>query len=169
MNVIANNPSLIRRAHITGVSAERDPMAKIILASWKDLLNERSLKAFAWSIILSTYSERFLAMNGPEKISFWVDHIISNNLQIGLSKLIEQTGESDPLELANQIKQSQTRIQLAVGGDDKVSNIEQVERLNSLLGLRDVVLVYKSCGHAVLNERPDRWRKQALEFLSRSD
>ena len=176
LNTIATNPSLIRRAHITGVSAERDPMAKIILASWKDLLSPKegggSLKPFAWSIILATYSDRFLARNGPEKVSSWVEHICFNHIliQMGLLSLLQQTGELEPIELADQIVRcrcSKIQIQLAVGGDDKISTCDQVEKLRVALELDNSVLIYKDCGHAVLNERAVRWRKDALEFLNR--
>jgi hypothetical protein len=131
-----------------------------------------SLKPFAWSIILATYSDRFLAKNGPEKVSSWVEHICFNHIliQMGLLSLLQQTGELEPIELADQIVRcrcSKTQIQLAVGGDDKISTCDQVEKLRVALELDNSVLIYKDCGHAVLNERAVRWRKDALEFLNR--
>ena len=89
---------------------------------------------------------------------------------MGLLSLLQQTGELEPIELADQIVRcrcSKTQIQLAVGGDDKISTCDQVEKLRVALELDNSVLVYKDCGHAVLNERAVRWRKDALEFLNR--
>lgn len=169
LNTIASNPVLIRRAHITGVSAEREAMAKIILKSWHDLLSQEedgSLKAFAWSIILSTYSDSFLAMNGEKRISSWVDHICSNQRRLGLLRLLQQTGNLEPLELVDPILRSNTKVQLAVGENDKISACNQVEKLHTSLNLDNNVLIYEGCGHAVLNEHPAQWRKDALAFLN---
>jgi pimeloyl-ACP methyl ester carboxylesterase len=169
LNTIASNPVLIRRAHITGVSAEREAMAKIILKSWHDLLSQEedgSLKAFAWSIILSTYSDSFLAMNGEKRISSWVDHICSNQRRLGLLRLLQQTGTLEPLELVDPILRSNTKVQLAVGENDKISACNQVEKLHTSLNLDNNVLIYEGCGHAVLNEHPAQWRKDALAFLN---
>ena len=168
---IARNPSLIRKAHLTGVSAERDTMGKIIFASWKDLLSpltsqDDDLRAFSWSIIMATYSQTFLAMNGPDKISSWVDHICSNNRRSGLFALVENTSSTNPIEFSEQIRGGRTLIQLAVGGDDIIAPIDQVRRLNTALGLNNDVIIYKGCGHAVLNEHARPWRKDALTFLN---
>jgi pimeloyl-ACP methyl ester carboxylesterase len=99
---IASFPTLIRKAHLTGVGLERSSFAKVVIHSWKDILqssynnnnddsNFSSLTAFAWSIIMTTYSQEFLALNGADKVASWVHHICSNNNPIGLLKLLEQT------------------------------------------------------------------------------
>ena len=78
-------PNRIRRLHLTGVGAERDALANVHIACWKDLLANDShdtihnnisrsprdnsrLRSFAWSIILASYSEQFLASVGPDRI-----------------------------------------------------------------------------------------------------
>lgn len=170
------NNCKIRKAHITGVSAERGPLSKIIFSSWKDLLSQESssndnnienLKPFAWSLIMSTYSDRFLALNGPEKVSSWVEHISSNHKRLGLLELIKQTGQSDPIELASYIREnSDMLIQFAVGRKDKISIQSEVEKLHHACSLKGDVLVYNNCGHAVLNEGALQWRRDALKFLN---
>ena len=97
-------PTLIRKATLTGVGLDRSPFAKIVIYSWKDILvsaaadsddHSSSLKAFAWSIIMTTYSQSFLGLHGAQRIASWVDHICDNNNQVGLLKLLEQT-HGDP-------------------------------------------------------------------------
>ena len=164
----------IRKAHITGVSAERGPLAKIIFVSWRDLLTHtpdessgdvKILMPFAWSLIMATYSDRFLALNGPEKVSSWVEHISSNHKRFGLLELIKQTGKTDPIEVADLIRSSDTQIQLAVGGEDKISIRSEVEKLHAAFQLNNDILVYENCAHAVLNEKALQWRKDGLQFL----
>ena len=107
LSTIASFPSLIRKAHLTGVGIERSDYAKVVISSWKDMLQESgsssvssssslsssspSLRAFAWSIIIATKSKEILSTSGPNKIRSWVDHICETNNPRGLLSLLEQT------------------------------------------------------------------------------
>ena len=39
------------------------------------------LRAFAWSVILATYSEQFVAKAGPERVKTWVDSVCRYNTE----------------------------------------------------------------------------------------
>ncbi len=217
MAIMAHHPNLIRirRAHLTGIGAERDGHGKIIFQSWHDLLSplnrnhadspstsalgyesrlnhndhdDFALRSFAWSILLATYSKPFLSINGPEKVSSWVDHICINNRRAGLYALLTQTSSMSPMDHVDMIRSKvkvgnnhewKTAVQIVVGGDDIIAPVQEATRLNdaisalddygnengaSLSVIRDVI-VYANCGHAVLNENAREWRRDAIKFL----
>ena len=119
MSAATLQPKRIRRLHLTGVGAERDEFANVILASWKDILGAHilsrddssndevqfeecnpelqssgctsRLRAFAWSIILATYSEEFLSSAGSKRVSSWVDGVCQYNTEEGLKAILMQT------------------------------------------------------------------------------
>mmetsp|Transcript_26091 Transcript_26091/g.55402 ORF Transcript_26091/g.55402 Transcript_26091/m.55402 type:complete len:291 (-) Transcript_26091:219-1091(-) len=222
-------PNRIRRLYLTGVSAERDPLANVILASWKEILGVNTynsevsdgydkekesyydeecdpevhtsrctarLRSFAWSIILQTYSEFFLAKSGPNRVQTWVDGVCRYNTEEGLRALLMQThghfmDESDgedsldpwsPAAMATRIRESQSieQCKIVVGSDDKMSSPEQAHRLASLLGLstgpnsleheeHEILCSFKiieGCGHAVPMEEMRLWREDLLSFLN---
>ena len=205
-------PNRIRRLHLTGVGAERDEYATVVLTSWKEILrvkpangagsnddygdennqyygeegyiedddNEECdpethasrctshLRAFAWSIILATYSEHFLASAGPKRVQTWVDGVCRYNTEEGLKALLMQThgdflgdqsyenvpnGQSThasvegdntdlwvPAAIAQRIKASQAieSCKILVGSQDKMASPIQAHRLAELLGLQHV-------------------------------
>ncbi len=225
-------PNRIRRLYLTGVSAERDPLANVILASWKEILGVNTnnggsdsnsnaydkemesyyeeecdpevhasrctarLRSFAWSIILQTYSEQFLAKSGPNRVQAWVDGLCRYNTEEGLRALLMQThghfmDESDredsldpwtPAAMARQICDSRSieQCKIVVGSEDKMSSPEQALHLATLLGLstesntsdqkkRGIVCSFKvmeGCGHAVPMEAMRLWREDLLSFLN---
>jgi pimeloyl-ACP methyl ester carboxylesterase len=105
-------PNRIRRLHLTGVGAERDALANVHIACWRDLLsadttdevdytNNHSsrcssrMRSFAWSIILSTYSKQFLASAGPDRTKTWVESVCQNNTVEGLRAILSQAHDDD--------------------------------------------------------------------------
>lgn len=192
---VALFPTLIRKAALTGVGLDRSPYAKIVIYSWKDMLlsaaadsddHSSSLKAFAWSIIMTTYSQSFLGLHGPQRIVSWVDHICDNNNQVGILKLLEQT-HGDPimptsctnemLWIVDRVKKNyvdlshdmETKFQFHIGEHDALSTVEQASELNTLINRdessREDIVIYKACGHAVMNEDGRSWRKNVLDYL----
>ena len=179
-------PRLIRRLYITGVGGARDEYAKVVISSWKDIVqansgnDEAALRAFGWSTILTTYSHDFVASMGSNRIGAWVDGIASQNTLEGISALLQQTHgevekEESPLSLAKRINQSQEGIaekdrikgKLVVGGNDRMATPKEVERLGKELGW-EVTVLSASAGHAVPMECAREWRADLLGFLSES-
>ena len=189
-------PNRIRRLHLTGVGAERDEYANVLLASWKEMLgctndsidsiimkekekeetNNSKLRAFAWSIILATYSEQFLASVGAARVSTWVDGVCKFNTYSGLNAILMQThggeGQWTPASMAEQIKGSVESYKLVVGSNDKMASPDQVLRLVQLLGREeenkqdDCYKVIKNCGHAVPFEAMRLWREDVIKYLT---
>ncbi|KAL7539944.1 hypothetical protein ACHAXR_009732 [Thalassiosira sp. AJA248-18] len=203
-------PNRIRRLHLTGVGAERDAFASVILASWNEILASRSididdletgeedcdldhasrctsrLRSFAWSVILATYSEQFLASAGPERVKTWVDSVCRYNTEEGLRAILAQThgnaGEEEdmwtPAAMAQRIQTSQSieNCRVVVGSQDKMANPNQALQLAELLlqskddettktSEGDTYKVMEGCGHAVPMEAMRLWRDDVLSFL----
>ena len=183
-------PGLIRRLHLTGVASSRDDYAEVVVASWRDLLMQGlkdrdvsataiermgdavRLRAFAWSALMATHSDGFLARQGPGRLQMWVDNIIQQNTVEGLSALLEQTHLSDgdvwhPASMARRIaKNSDANIvgRICIGSLDRMSTVEEANHLAILLGWNDIT-VFNDCGHAVPTEQARHWRNDLLEFL----
>lgn len=194
MAAAVSQPNRIRRLHLTGVAAERDEYANVLLASWKEMLganymdtidkekekegtNNPSLRSFAWSIILATYSEQFLASMGAARVQSWVDGVCKFNTQSGLKAILLQThgGEGlwTPVSMAERMKESVESCKLVVGSNDKMASPDQVLRLAQLLGKEDeseqgscCYKVIQNCGHAVPFEAMRLWREDVIEYLS---
>lgn len=95
-------PHRIRKIHITGVAADRSTLGHLTVASWKDHIhnhnnnhanNNRSLRSFAWSILLATYTPSFLKNNWQDKgkLSSILDFVAAQSTAEGLTALLEQT------------------------------------------------------------------------------
>jgi pimeloyl-ACP methyl ester carboxylesterase len=205
-------PGRIRKLHLTGVGAERDEYANIILASWKEILgtdspldasyDDRSeveeecdpdfhssrctyrLRAFAWSIILATYSAQFLASVGSKRVQSWVDGVCKYNTEEGLKAILMQTHGSFASDLDNkQVLDSWTPAAMAtristgecvasckvlVGSNDKMATQAQARKLATVLGLSDDHFqVIDGCSHAVPMEAQKLWREDLIKFLDR--
>ena len=194
MAAAVSQPNRIRRLHLTGVAAERDEYANVLLASWKEMLgandidimgaketeetNNSRLRAFAWSIILATYSEQFLASVGAARVFTWVDGVCQLNTHSGLSALLSQThggqGQWTPASMAERMKGSVESYKLVVGSNDKMASPDQVLRLVQLLGKEEeenkqddsCFKVVENCGHAVPFEAMRLWREDVIKYLT---
>ncbi|KAK1746320.1 alpha/beta hydrolase family protein [Skeletonema marinoi] len=192
MAAAVSQPNRIRRLHLTGVAAERDEYANVLLASWKemlgandaDIMNEKEndetnnsrLRAFAWSIILATYSEQFLASVGAARLHTWVDGVCKFNTQSGLKAILLQThggeGQWTPASMAEEMKGFVESYKLVVGSNDKMASPDQVLRLAQLLGTQDeskqdnCCRVVENCGHAVPFEAMRLWREDVIKYLT---
>ena len=194
-------PSRIRKLHLTGVGADRDEYANVILTSWKEILGvnpdkskkeSNRLRAFAWSIILSTYSEKFLSRAGAMRVQSWVDGVCQYNTEEGLRAILMQTHDMltdnlgnrkqamddmwTPASIAQRIKNNECvqSCRILVGSEDRISSIAQSKRLAQLLGLlqnriedkKQISLrVIHGCGHAVPMEAQTMWREDVSTFL----
>ena len=87
----------IRKMHLTGIGAKYN---SLILSHWKVAAtvstknmkaSGHDLEAFAWTIILSTYSMSFLENLPKQKFKQWVKFICENNDANGIRAILEQT------------------------------------------------------------------------------
>jgi hypothetical protein len=186
------------------VGAERDALANVRITCWKDLLSigndavdyninsssksSSRLRSFAWSIILATYSEQFLASMGPERIKAWVEGVCQNNTEEGLRAILTQAHESGtntdqhswtPAAMAQRIHASQSiqKCRTLVGSKDTIAHPSQALRLAKMLHMSenevganvindDMYKIVDGCGHSVPMEAMRVWREDVLQFLN---
>lgn len=180
-----DNGVRIRRLHLTGVGRDRSDFGHLVMQSFPDLIrSDRSLRSFAWSILLATYSSGYLRSLPEKTLERFLDHISSSNKPEGLLAIIEQAEVSDmedPWHVVNMasclMEKSQSKSnpnktigQLCVGEFDKMAPVGEVERLSKN---KDWIVpkidVLSDCGHAVVLEKPRAWRESVLSFLDDHD
>ena len=165
-------PERIRRLHVTGVAADRSDYGHLALQAWKDaVIHDSSLRSFAWSVLLATYSPSFLRSQGP-RIEKWVDHICQTNHVRGLQALLDQAEINDPqdywhvMSMAERLeKTNKIHGHMCVGEYDQMAPLPQARLLCERLGWSEPSVISDS-GHAVGLESPREWRSNVLEFLN---
>jgi pimeloyl-ACP methyl ester carboxylesterase len=165
-------PERIRKLHLTGVGVDRSDYGHLALKAWKDsILSDRTLRAFAWSVLLATYSPAFLRSQGP-RIERFIEHISTTNHAEGLLALLEQAEISDPNDAWHVLSMAE-RLQggiigeshICVGEFDQMAPVSQAQQLCQLLESGSHPSVIPNCGHAVGLESPRQWRENVLTFL----
>jgi pimeloyl-ACP methyl ester carboxylesterase len=165
-------PERIRRLHLTGVAADRSDYGHLALQAWKDsVIHDSSLRSFAWSVLLATYSPSFLRSQGPPKIEKWIDSICQTNHVRGLQALLDQAEVNDPqdawhvMPMAERLEKTKIRGHVCVGEYDQMAPLPQARLLCGRLGWSEPSVI-SNCGHAVGLESPRQWRDNVLEFLN---
>ena len=168
----------IRKLHLSGVALDRSDRGHMAMQSFPDIIEaDPSVRSFAWSILLATYSSSYLRKLSPEILQRFIQHICDNNTQSGLLGLFKQsevTDESDPWHVKNMVDRidpnlrSDIRMRICVGEHDEMAPVMFAAALNEkLLGPnhQKQVDVLPSCGHAVTVESPRLWRESVLSLL----
>ncbi len=171
----------IRRLHLTGVGGDRSDFGHLAMQSFPDIIrSDPSLRSFAWSILLATYSSSYLRSLPEKTLERFLDHISSSNKSEGLLAILEQAEVSDtddPWHVVNmadrlaeesksQSNQNKTVGQLCVGEFDKMAPIGSVEDLGKKTNwIAQKIDILSDCGHAVVLEKPREWRESVLSFL----
>jgi pimeloyl-ACP methyl ester carboxylesterase len=161
-------PERIRKLHLTGVAVDRSDYGHLAIEAWKDCIrSDDSLRSFAWSVLLATYSSTFLRSQPIER---YLDHICENNSPEGLLALLTQAEVSDmedPWHVVNMADRLDKSVQgkLCVGGLDQMAPPEDGQRLCEQLGWLEPTIV-PNCAHAVGLEAARVWRNDVLSFLN---
>ena len=168
----------IRKLHLSGVASDRGDRAHVAMRSFLDIIEaDPSLRSFAWSLLLATYSSSYLRKLPPEILQRFIQHICDNNTQSGLLQLLQQseiTDENDPWHVKNMVDRidpnlrSGDRMRVCVGEHDEMAPVMFAAALNEkLVGPhhQNQVDVLPNCGHAVTVESPRLWRESALSLF----
>jgi pimeloyl-ACP methyl ester carboxylesterase len=180
-----DNGVRIQRLHLTGVGCDRSDFGHLAMLSFPDIVrNDPSLRSFAWSILLATYSSGYLRSLPETTLERFLDHIASSNNLEGLLAILEQAevkDMEDPWHVANMAGRlaELSRLQsnpnnnntilgkLCVGEMDTMAPVDEVERLRDKSDwIKKEVDVLPDSGHAVVLEKPRAWRESVLSFLN---
>ena len=182
------NKIRIRKLHLTGVGCDRSDFGHLAMKSFHDIIhNDISLRSFAWSILLSTYSSKYLYNLSENKLERFIDHICSTNNPMGLLSILEQSEINDitdpwhVINMADRIvnaninsndnNNSNNTIngKICVGEFDKMAPINEVESLRKKLQWETPIDILSDCGHAAVMEKPRAWRESVISFLDDND
>jgi pimeloyl-ACP methyl ester carboxylesterase len=172
-------PSLIRKLHLTGVGADRSDYGHLAIHSFKDnIAFDPTLRSFAWSILLATYSSSYLRNLPPETLERFINHICTNNTPDGLRAILLQSeisDENNPWHVSKMADRIDTTkilgIKFCVGENDQMAPPEKVQLLADKIQWTDSmsngrnVDICPNCGHAAILEAPRAWRDSLLSFL----
>ena len=143
----------IRRLHLTGVGCDRSDFGHLAMRSFPDVIrSDPSLRSFAWSILLATYSSGYLRGLPETTLERFLDHISSTNSPEGLLAILDQAeviDTTDPWHVVNMADRladadsesnsnsnSNNSIigKLCVGEFDKMAPVDEVDLLRKKLG-----------------------------------
>jgi pimeloyl-ACP methyl ester carboxylesterase len=161
-------PQRIRKLHLTGVASDRSSYGHLAIEAWKDSIrNDPSLRSFAWSVLLATYSADFLRSQPIER---YLNHICDTNSPEGLLALLEQAEVSDtedPWHVVSMAKRLPRNLagKICVGELDRMAPVNHVQELCQQLGWIEPSVI-PECAHAVSLEAGRRWKDDVLLFLN---
>ncbi|GMI61654.1 hypothetical protein ScalyP_jg10023 [Parmales sp. scaly parma] len=175
----------INKLHVTGVAGlTRGAFARVILSAWdKILLGDRNdsssdklrLRAFIYSSLLSTYSQKFVAAN-EKRIDLWVNFGLQQNTVEGVGGIVRQSHSDDSFDVhqsALRLSKNHAveKLRIIAGGQDALCGgyyeavRDNLEELAATIGGGVSHKVFRECGHAVLLEDAKGWRQDVLDFL----
>jgi pimeloyl-ACP methyl ester carboxylesterase len=166
--VAATRPELVRRLVITGVSAGRGALGRVIVRAWKAALATGDLEALAWLSLADTLGPTYLDRN-EHMLEAMVKAVVSRNRYDGIKALFEQTLGDDPAwefhptRLAPRIS---CPTLLIAGGHDRLAPAGELAGLAALFAGPVTHHVVPDVGHTVAIEAAEAWRAHVLEFLS---
>ncbi len=166
--IAATRPELVRRLVITGVSAGRGALGRVIVRAWKAALATGDLEALAWLSLADTLGPAYLDRN-EHLLEGMVKAVMTRNHYAGIRALFEQTLGDDPAwpyhptALAPRIACPSL---LLAGAHDRLAPAAELAALAALFAGPVTHHVVPNVGHTVAIEAPEVWRRHVLEFLS---
>ena len=182
----------VDKLHVTGVAGlVRDSYARVILRAWEEMLlgdgeattsaleENRRLKAFIYSSLLSTYSKEFIASN-ERMVSKWVEFGMSQNTVEGVGNIVAQSHGDDDFDVRKSSerlgalmreKKGPSSVRLISGSLDMLCGgslaivARGLDELSNVIGPATSTKIFEGAGHAILLEDPKGWRVDVEEFL----
>ncbi|MCB9568923.1 MAG: alpha/beta fold hydrolase [Myxococcales bacterium] len=171
--IAAEAPARVRRLVVSGVSAGRGVVGRLIVRAWREALRTGDLEALAWvsltDILGPAYLERYAHMIEP-----MIKATVQRNDYEGIRALFEATLDDGPdaphapLRLAPRIAAPTL---LLVGELDRVAPAADLEGLAAAFARPGGAEwgILPGVGHTIPIEAPEAWRARVLDFLDRPD
>ncbi len=166
--IAAERPARVRRLVLSGVSAGRGALGRVIVRAWRESLATGSLEALAWLSLADTLGPAYLTANEAVLESI-VKATIQRNRFEGISALFSQTLHDDmtspwhPLQLAPRVRAPAL---LLAGELDRLAPAGELAALAAAFAPAARFEVLPGVGHTVAIEAPERWRALVLGFLA---
>lgn len=166
--IAADRPELVRRLVVTGVSAGRGALGRIVVRGWRAALATGDLEALAWISLADTLGPDYLDRN-EHLLPAIVRAIMTRNNYAGIRALFEQTLGDDPgssyhpTRLAPRIA---CPVLLLAGALDRLAPAAELAALAALFPTPAAHHVVPDVGHTVAIEAPEVWRAHVQKFLT---
>ncbi|MDC0721956.1 alpha/beta fold hydrolase [Nannocystis bainbridge] len=167
LTIAAERPERVRRLVLSGVSAGRGVLGRVIVRAWQESLRTGDLEALAWVSLGDTLGPRYLEANEAVLEAF-VRATVQRNTYAGISALFAQTLNDTPdspwtpLQLAPRV---QAPTLLLAGALDRLAPAGELEALAGAFAGPARAVVLPEVGHTVAIEAAERWRALVQEFL----
>jgi pimeloyl-ACP methyl ester carboxylesterase len=165
--IAAAHPERIRRLVITGVSAGRGVIGRLIVRSWKEALRTGDLEALAWvsltDILGPSYLERYGHLVEP-----MIKATVQRNTYAGIKALFDAAlddGHSSPYAPLTLAPQIAAPTLLIAGELDRLAPPTDLDALADAFPTRARTRVVAGVGHTVAIEAAAPWRAAVLDFL----
>ncbi|HEY8378292.1 MAG TPA: alpha/beta hydrolase [Nannocystis sp.] len=165
--VAAERPERVRRLVLSGVSAGRGALGRVIVRAWREALRAGDLTALAWMSLADTLGPRYLEQN-EAVLEAIVKATIQRNTYAGVSALFSQTLGDDPsspwhpLSLAPRVRAPAL---LLAGELDRLAPAGELGALAAAFPTPARAEVLPGVGHTIPIEAPEAWRARVLEFI----
>lgn len=166
--IAAERPERVRKLVLSGVSAGRGALGRVIVRAWQKALATGDLEALAWFSLADTLGPTYLAQN-EAVLPAIVKATVQRNRFEGISALFSQTLHDDetspwhPLRLAPRVRAPAL---LLAGELDRLAPAPEVAALAERFSPPAQHEILPGIGHTVAIEAPERWRQRVLEFLA---
>jgi 3-oxoadipate enol-lactonase len=166
--IAATRPDLVRRLVVTGVSAGRGALGRVIVRAWLAALATGDLEALAWLSLADTLGPVYLDRN-EHMLAAMVQAVITRNRYAGIRALFEQTLREDPhwqyqpTALAPRVR---CPTLLIAGELDRLAPAAELAALAALFAGPVEHHVVPGVGHTVAIEAAEVWRAHVQKFLT---
>lgn len=166
--IAAERPQRIRRLVLTGISAGRGALGRVIVRAWRESLATGDLNTLAWLSLADTLGPAYLERH-EHMLDAMIKAVVTRNRVAGISALFEQTMHDDPaspwhpLSLAPRVLAPTL---LVAGALDRLAPVAELDALARAFPRAARAEVVPAVGHTVPIEAPERWRSLVLEFLA---
>lgn len=166
--IAAERPERVRRLVLSGVSAGRGALGRVIVRAWREALRTGDLEALAWLSLADTLGPRYLEANEAVLEAF-VKATVQRNTYEGIAALFAQTLNDAPdspwapLNLAPRVRAPTL---LLAGELDRLAPVRELDALAAAFPGPARTEVLADVGHTVAIEAAERWRALVLEFLA---
>ncbi|MEZ4384932.1 MAG: alpha/beta hydrolase [Nannocystaceae bacterium] len=165
--IAAAHPERIRRLVVTGVSAGRGVIGRLIIRSWREALRTGDLEALAWVSLTDILGPGYLERYG-HLVEPMIKATIQRNTYAGIKALFDgalDDGEGTPYAPLSLAPQIAAPTLLIAGELDRLAPPADLDALAAAFSPRARTLVVPGVGHTVAIEAPEVWRAAALDFL----
>jgi len=159
----ARCPTRVDRLILTSLGIGEDAQPRLIIRSWREVLERGGLEAMTWCALPHIFGRDFIARYERQMIQF-VRATLHRNHPEGIRELLDVLTRFGDIYADAREVLAETLIIL--GDDDPLVGVDAVRELSAAFEACRVEVLPRS-GHTVPIERPQEWRALVEDFTRR--